>query len=89
LACAELRGSVAPISAQVDEEVRIIRLLDISGRMRGHDDLANWDLAREAVYDVLVQASNVVPIAVPTVIIHSDTGRQAKQAIVREHRVAL
>ena len=89
MACAELRGSAAPISAQVDEEVRIIVLLDMSGRMRGHDDLANWDLVREAVYDVLVQTSNVVPIAVPIVIINSDTGRQAKRAIVREHRVAL
>ena len=89
MACAELRGSVAPISAQVDEEVRIIVLLDIGGRMRRHDDLTNWELAREPVYDVPMQASNVVPIAVPTVIIHSDTGRQAKQAIVREHRVAL
>ena len=89
MACAEFHGSAAPIGAQVDEEVRIIVLLDIGGRMRRHDDLANWDLAREPVYDVPVQASNVVPIAVPTVIIHSDTGRQAKQAIVREHRVAL
>jgi hypothetical protein len=46
-------------------------------------------LARKAVYDLLVQTSKVVPIAMLTLIINSDTGQQAKQVILREHPVAL